>query len=146
MSIALCKQKFQEYSDELNDLKDLDASEMLRFLIRCGEKLQGLSAEELIPENYVSGCISNAYIVVESRLERACIRGNSDAMVVRGFIAVLADCCAFLTIAELSTDGYTFIDEFLHTLDLDIVLTPARSNAFGNVVLLIINKAHGLIV
>lgn len=140
MSIECCKEKFEEFADELNDLRSIDISEMLRFLIAQGNKLVPLASDEFIDTNYVHGCISNAYVLVESTQGMVVIRGHSDALVVRGFMAILSMCCQELTVKELAEEGKNIIKEFLALLDLNIVLTPSRANAFGNVVHLILKK------
>ncbi len=142
MSIEVSRQTFHSLSNELNDLLLLDASDMFHGIIAYQSKLSVLTQEECNEHTYVHGCISNAYVVVEEHDEKAKIRGTSDAMIIQGLMGVMAFGFSFLSIAELAQEGQALIQEFIRSIDLHIMLTPTRANAFGNIVQKIIDEAR----
>ena len=69
-----------------------DWEERYRFVIELGKTLAPLSAEEHNDQTKVRGCASQVWLVTESSLEpepRLTFRGDSDALIVRGLIAIL---------------------------------------------------------
>ncbi len=145
MSVEQCRKKLQEIAIKLNDIKEIDAMEMLRFLMKYGEQLPALPDDKRIKAFFVNGCISNAYVYVEkSKTGNPIIMGDSDVMLVKGFIGILSLTCQMLSMGEMCMRGKELIGEFLDVVDLDIILTPTRANAFGNIVFQISKQAEKL--
>ena len=77
---------------ELTDEFDLlgDWEERYRHIIDLGKGLGPLSDEERSEANKVRGCASQVWLVAEPAAEgRLVFRGDSDAHIVRGLIAIL---------------------------------------------------------
>ena len=81
--------------DELEELAaefDLlgDWEERYRYVIDLGRTLEPLSEAERSDANKVRGCASQVWLVTEPRSDGTlCFRGDSDAHIVRGLIAIL---------------------------------------------------------
>jgi cysteine desulfuration protein SufE len=78
--------------DELEAEFDLlgDWEERYRYVIDLGRELAPLSAEEHSEANKVRGCASQVWLVTEPGEDGALrFRGDSDAHIVRGLIAIL---------------------------------------------------------
>ncbi|POQ98728.1 hypothetical protein AU468_11850 [Alkalispirochaeta sphaeroplastigenens] len=132
---------FDEITEELLMLREIDNLEMYRLLTDLGKELKELSPEECTEENYVYGCISNVYIVDEYDQGRIFYRGNSDAHVVRGYLAILLNALSGLTPEDVITGTKEAVEAFARKTDLKASLTPNRANAFGNIYKLMVEKA-----
>lgn len=82
-------------SDALNELKDEfellgDWEERYRYVIDLGRELAPLTDAERSEPNKVRGCASQVWLVTEPQDDGGLkFRGDSDAHIVRGLIAVL---------------------------------------------------------
>jgi cysteine desulfuration protein SufE len=70
-----------------------DWEERYRYVIELGKELEPLSEEEHSSGNKVQGCVSQVWLVTETARDengtlRLFFRGDSDAHIVRGLIAV----------------------------------------------------------
>jgi cysteine desulfuration protein SufE len=77
---------------QLADTFDLlgDWEERYRYIIDLGRDLAGLAPGERSDANKVRGCASQVWLVTERAADgRLTFRGDSDAHIVRGLIAIL---------------------------------------------------------
>lgn len=147
-SQATYNEYLKNISNDFIDMKALDVAEMFRYLMNFGSMLPSLEEHEFTEENFVYGCVSNAYVLVEPHKEnksRTHIRGHSDVMIVKGFMGIISSACSLVPMSELIVYGKSGIETFLHDVQLDIILTPTRANAFGNIIAMIFKKITLLI-
>ena len=123
--------------DEIRDNFELleEWDDRYRYVIELGRTLEPLPEAEHSPANKVQGCVSQVWL--SKRVDRAKgeprinYRGDSDAHIVRGLIAILFALYSGKTAREiLSTDAITVFDR----LGLREHLTPQRSNGFRSMV------------
>ncbi|HEY4345467.1 MAG TPA: SufE family protein [Parvibaculum sp.] len=112
-----------------------DWEERYRYVIELGKELEPLSAEEHSAANKVQGCVSQVWLVGEPRKEsdgpHLKFRGDSDAFIVRGLIAILLRIYSGKTAAEiLATDARDIFEK----LGLNEHLSPQRSNGLYSMV------------
>ena len=89
-----------ELSEELDVLGDWE--ERYRYVIDLGRELAPLSAEERADRNKVRGCASQVWLVTERGADGALrFRGDSEAHIVRGLIAILMMLYSGRTAAEI---------------------------------------------
>ena len=101
-----------------------------RYVIELGRTLEPMPETEHTSENKVQGCVSQVWL--SRRLDRTGgeaptlkYRGDSDAHIVRGLIAILLTLYSGRTPREiLTTDAISVFDEF----GFRDHLTPQRSN------------------
>jgi cysteine desulfuration protein SufE len=107
-----------------------DWEERYSHVIELGRTLDPLSQAEHSDATRVRGCASQVWLVCEKRggePEKLYLRGDSDAHLVRGLIALLLRVFSGRTPADiLSVDPRVFFDR----LGLKEALTPQRSNGF----------------
>ena len=115
-----------------------DWEERYRYIIELGNGLAPLSAEEHNDANKVPGCVSQVWLVTEQNGDRLVFRGDSDAHIVRGLVAILLDLYSDKTPAEIT--GFDAEAAF-NQLGLGEHLTPQRSNGFYSMVQRIRNDA-----
>jgi len=82
------QEAFAELAEEFEVLGDWE--ERYRYVIELGRDLAPLAEAERSEDNKVRGCASQVWLVSEPYLQgRLRFRGDSDAHIVRGLIAIL---------------------------------------------------------
>ncbi len=110
------------------DLLD-DWEDRYRYLIELGRELEPLEAVAHNDHNKVRGCASQVWVeslvLPSGEGPRLALRGDSDAHIVRGLIALVFALYSGRTATEiLDTDA----QELFRKLGLSAHLTPQRSN------------------
>ncbi|MDP2123673.1 MAG: SufE family protein [Parvibaculum sp.] len=123
--------------DLIDDFAFLDDwEERYRYVIELGRTLEPLSEAEHAPAHKVEGCVSQVWLIAEPRKDadgtpRLHFRGDSDAHIVRGLIAILMRLYSGRTPDEiLAIDARAVFG----SLGLDEHLTPQRSNGLYSMV------------
>lgn len=96
-------------------------------VIDMGKSLPALSLEEKNPANKVKGCVSQVWLVTESDSSSNALRfrGDSDAHIVKGLVAVVITIYDNRTPAEImAIEPETILEQ----LGLAEHLSPQRSN------------------
>ena len=106
-----------------------------RYVIELGRTLEPLPEEEHSSENKVNGCVSQVWLskrIDRSKSEpRINYRGDSDAHIVRGLVAIVLTLFSGRTPKEiLATDALAVFEEF----GFREHLTPQRSNGLRSMV------------
>ena len=109
-----------------------DWEERYRYVIDLGKDLEPLTPEEHSDANKVRGCASQVWLVTETLPDgRLAFRGDSDAHIVSGLIAVLMRLYSGRTPAEiLAFDA----QKAFETLGLAGALSRQRSNGLMSMV------------
>jgi cysteine desulfuration protein SufE len=115
---------FNDIAENLGFLDDWE--DRYRYIIELGQALPSLEPEERNAENKVHGCVSQVWLVTEEDDDHNLVfRGESDAMIVRGLVAILVAIYSGRPAAEIAeTDAIAIFDE----LGLREHLTTQRSN------------------
>lgn len=136
--------RFEEIVEDFEFLDDWE--DRYRYVIDLGKKLPPLDQGQKIPETKVEGCASQVWIVPqitgEGRDTRIGFRGESDAMIVQGLIAVLHTLYDGLTPAEVSS---VEAQVEMGRLGLDQHLSSQRSNGLRAMIERIRNIANALL-
>ncbi len=122
----------------LSDFEFLDEWEdRYRYIIELGRTLEPLRDEDRSDANKVQGCVSQVWLATtvgpNGANEGPCLRfvGDSDALIVRGLIAILFAIYSDKPASEiLKTDAKSVFND----LGLSEHLTPQRSNGFVSMV------------
>ncbi len=116
----------EAFEDIVSDFDFLDEWEdRYRYVIELGKNMPPLDDNQKIPATKVEGCASQVWIVPEIDDGNINFRGDSDAMIVKGLIAVLHALYAGSTPAQtLQIDAQAEIGR----LGLDQHLSSQRSN------------------
>ncbi|AFZ47802.1 Fe-S metabolism associated SufE [Cyanobacterium stanieri PCC 7202] len=98
-------------------------------LLWYAKKLEPLPDTAKTAENKVSGCVSQVYIIANTKDGQIFYQGDSDAQLVKGLVAFLIESLNGLTPQEIVTIEPDFIEE----TGLQASLTPSRANGFLNI-------------
>ena len=109
-----------------------DWEERYRYVIELGKELEPLTDTERSEPNKVRGCASQVWLVTEPQADgRLAFRGDSDAHIVRGLIAILLRLYSGRTPQEiLAFDAKAGLDR----LGLSGALSAQRSNGLASMV------------
>ena len=115
---------FKDIAENLSFLDDWE--DRYRYIIELGQALPPLAPAERNAENKVHGCVSQVWLVTgEDGNHNLVFRGESDAMIVRGLVAILIAIYSGRPASEIAeTDAIAIFDE----LGLREHLTTQRSN------------------
>jgi cysteine desulfuration protein SufE len=130
MTTPTMQQALDDLAAEFEILGDWE--ERYRYVIDLGRDLAPLSEEEHSDANKVRGCASNVWLVTERDSEgRLRFRGDSDAHIVRGLIAILLGLYGGRTPTEiLELDAVRAFER----LGLTGALSKQRSNGLFSMV------------
>lgn len=94
------------------------------YLIELGNELPNLDSKEKTDQNLIKGCQSRVWLVADMVDGRINFRGESDAVIVKGLVALLLRVVSDRTPKEIIENDLHFIDD----LGLKQHLSPTRSN------------------
>jgi len=126
--------EFQTRLDALLEEFELfdDWEERYRYIIDLGKDMPPLNASEKTEATRVLGCASQVWLVMDPAPEGVLrFRGESDAFIVKGLIAVLVRLLDGLPITEIQEFS---IRDTLHRLGLDEALSSQRTNGLISMV------------
>ncbi|MBF0680910.1 MAG: SufE family protein [Devosia sp.] len=137
-------QAFQDIADNLSFLDDWE--DRYRYIIELGQSLAKLDETERTDANKVNGCVSQVWLVAEpvpaADTPSLRFRGESDAMIVQGLVAVLLSLYSDRPASEIAeTDAIALFDE----IGLREHLTTQRSNGLVAMVNRIRGQARALV-
>ncbi len=127
-NLAEIVQKFKRHSDPKRRYEQL---------LWYAKQLEGLSQEDKTPENKVHGCTSQVFIAADIQDGLVYYRGDSDAQLVKGLVALLIKGLNGLTPEQILKVTPDFIEE----TGLKVSLTPSRANGFYNILQMMKKKA-----
>lgn len=112
----------EEIIEEFNQFDDW--LEKYSLLIDMGNSLEPLDSKYKTPENLIEGCQSKVWLQAEMKNGKVYFRGDSDAVLVKGIIALLIKVLSGHTPDEILNADLYFIDQ----IGLREHLSPTRSN------------------
>src|SRR5262245_45283868 len=111
-----------------------DWEDRYRYVIELGKTLPPLSAAEHNDVNKVRGCASQVWLISEPAVDdsrKLVFRGDSDAHIVRGLIAILLALYSGRTAREIAA---TDPEKVFREIGLREHLTAQRSNGLSSMV------------
>jgi cysteine desulfuration protein SufE len=94
------------------------------YLIELGNDLKDLDSADKNDQNLIRGCQSRVWLVAELVDGKILFRGESDAVIVKGLVALLLRVASGRTPEEILQNEFFFVDE----IGLKQHLSPTRSN------------------
>ncbi|GGF72120.1 cysteine desufuration protein SufE [Paracoccus acridae] len=119
----MATQAFEDIAETFDFLDDWE--ERYRHVIELGRAMPPMDPALQVPATKVEGCASQVWIMPRIENGRFDFQGDSDAMIVRGLIAVLHALYSDVPVAEV---GRIDAQAELARLGLDEHLSSQRSN------------------
>ncbi len=125
-----------EYQTRLSDLTDEfdlfdDWEERYRYIIDLGKDMAPLAPGERNEATRVLGCASQVWLVIDQTKGTLRFRGESDAFIVKGLIAVLVRLLNGLPIEDIREFS---VRDLLDRLGLNEALSSQRTNGLMSMV------------
>lgn len=115
----------------VNDFKKLETWEgKYEHLIKLGKKWPGMKPEDQIEDLKVKGCQSQVWIKSELKDAKVYFQGDSDALLVKGLVALVLSIYS----GEAPADILKMEPTFLREIGLDSGLSPSRSNGLFSMI------------
>ena len=130
--MARMDKKTQELKDTFEILPDWE--ERYGFIIDLGKKLEPLPESAYSDEYKVRGCMSQVWLIADNdknEPEKMVFKGDSDAHIVRGLIAILLIIFSGKTAQEIAD---TDINAIFEELQLEQHITMNRRNGLYSMV------------
>jgi cysteine desulfuration protein SufE len=116
----------------LEDLEFFDDwEERYKYLIDLGEEMPKMPAQMQTPERIVKGCQSNVWIDVQPAGDKLTFSVDSDAIIVRGLLALVMAAFDNKTAAQILDFD---IQHYFVQLDLEQHISPTRGNGLRAIV------------
>ncbi len=115
--------------DDFNILDDWE--DKYRYVIELGRELASLTDVERIDANKVRGCASQVWLIPSRDGDKHVFRGDSDALIVKGLVAILLKLYSGATASEIASRDARAVFELL---GLGGHLSQQRSNGFFSMV------------
>lgn len=136
-------QNIQDMIDDFSFLDDWEDRYM--HVIELGKSLAPLTDAERNEDTKVNGCVSQVWLVLHEETGAKSVlnyRGDSDAHIVKGLVAVVLAIFSGRTAQEITDINAKAI---LSELGLEEYLTPQRSNGLHAMIARIKRDAAGLL-
>ena len=124
------------YPDNIQDMIDDfqfldDWEDRYMHVIDMGKSLPELTYEERNETNKVRGCASQVWLITEKTGDRFTFRGDSDAHIVKGLVAIVIEIYSNRIASEiLSLDAKTILEQ----LGLSEHLSTQRANGLASMI------------
>ncbi len=112
----------QEIVDEFSMFEDW--MDKYGYLIELGNDLEDLDPKDKNEQNIIKGCQSRVWLLADLVDGKIIFKGESDAVIVKGLVALLLRVVTGRTPKELLDNKLHFIDD----IGLKQHLSPTRSN------------------
>jgi len=116
-----------------------DWEERYKYIIDLGEHMHKMPRELQTNDRLVKGCQSNVWINVKFENDKLCFEVDSDAIIVRGLLALVM--AAYNDKTALQIRQFD-IDNYFKALDLEQHISPTRGNGLRAIVAKIQSIAH----
>lgn len=111
-----------EIVEEFNSFDDW--VDRYQLLIDLGGELEAIDEKYKNDENLIEGCQSRVWLHSEMKDGKVCFYADSDAMIVKGIVALLIKVYSGRTPEEIISTEPTFVEQ----IGLKEHLSPTRSN------------------
>lgn len=112
----------QEIIEEFSAFEDW--MDKYSYLIELGNELENLDPKDKIDQHLIKGCQSRVWLVSDFVDGKIVFRAESDALIVKGLVALLLRVVSNRTPEEIINNELIFVD----AIGLKQHLSPTRSN------------------
>ena len=92
----------KKHADNLKTILELEGEEgQFEYLIDIGKKEGSLEPQEKIDKNKMSGCLAQVWIKFDTKNGKNYFIGDSDALIVKGLVKIIAEALSGLTNDEI---------------------------------------------
>ena len=101
-----------KHADNLKTILELEGEEgQFEYLIDIGKKKGSLDVQDKIDENKMSGCLAQVWIKFYTREGKNYFDGDSDALIVKGLVKIIAEAMSGLTNEEIKSIKHDVVNK-----------------------------------
>lgn len=119
------KENQQKIVDEFGQYQEWE--DKYSYLIQLGREVKEMPDEYRTEKNKLSGCQSQVWMDAEFIDGKVVLKADSDAMIVKGLVAILLKAYSNFTPDEILSAPPAFLQE----IGIDKHLSPTRKNGLG---------------
>jgi cysteine desulfuration protein SufE len=128
MSVATIKEIQDQIIDDFSLMDEWD--DKYAYLIELGKKVPNLADQHKTDENIIKGCQSKVWMISKFENNQVAYEADSDALIVKGLIALLLKTFSGRTPDEIiHTEPY-----FIEAIGMSQHLSMTRSNGLASMV------------
>ena len=120
--------KQQQFISDFSKFSDWEAK--YAHIIKLGKLLPPLDNKHKTPVNLIKGCQSQVWLQAELQGDKIIFSADSDALIVRGLVAILIQVFSGQSCATIINANVDFLKE----IGLTNQLTPSRANGLANMI------------
>ena len=92
----------KKHADNLKTILELEGEEgQFEYLIDIGKKYGSLESQDKVDKNKMSGCLAQVWIKFYTKDGKNFFDGDSDALIVKGLVKIIAEALSGLTSEEI---------------------------------------------
>lgn len=118
--------------------------EKLEFFINQAETLPTIEKSNEILTNKVPGCTSDVYIKCSIKNDKLYCTGSSQALIIKGFLAIVLNTINEHTKTEVLNSFQTEIEQFLKQTKFSAALSPSRAHATASIISFVLKNIQKL--
>ena len=101
-----------KHADNLKTILELEGEEgQFEYLIDIGKKEGSLEPQEKIDKNKMSGCLAQVWIKFDTKNGKNYFDGDSDALIVKGLVKIIAEALSGLTTNEIKGLNHDIVNK-----------------------------------
>ena len=102
-----------KHADNLKTILELEGEEgQFEYLIDIGKKKGSLEPQEKIDKNKMSGCLAQVWIKFDTKNGKNYFDGDSDALIVKGLVKIIAEALSGLTNDEIKELKHDIVNKY----------------------------------
>lgn len=106
------KEILKKHADNLTTILELEGEEgQFEYLIDVGKNMGSLDEEDKVEKNKMSGCLAQVWIKYHKENNKNYFDGDSDALIVKGLVKIIAEALSGLTNEEIKLLKHDFVNE-----------------------------------
>ena len=110
-----------KHAENLKTILELEGEEgQFEYLIDIGKKEGSLEPQEKIDKNKMSGCLAQVWIKFDTKNGKNYFDGDSDALIVKGLVKIIAEALSGLTNAEIKELKHDIVNKLAPSIGVDV--------------------------